>query len=625
MSAMVVAARELREKSRLFLVSLLLAVVPFVAAAVPGARGDRLSVIVLVGAVLAVAIGGGSAVMLGVSTIGKELAEKRMSFYFSKPLSPAAIWGGKALGSLAISIGCFLIVALPLVVVETMRVQRRAEDLAAIGMIAIAGFVAIFFLSHALSSMTRSRSAWLAVDFVCLVAASFLIVMIIRPILLGGGMRVAVVVASVIVGALMLILALAPIRQLAIGRTDIRRAHLALSVTIWIAVALLVAVSGAFVAWLVTPSPSQLHEIEEIEQSPAGNAFVVTGTARGRGDLMSTFIVEPSSGRSHRIAAPRWWGSRYSRDGKVFAWLQPTGILARELELYVSRAGDEGIATGIRGHAPMSFVLSDDGGRVAIQEGSTLSVHDLAARRMLASAKLDARPANAVPVMIFVRPDLLRIYEYQPRGSRVAGEAQQLVIRELDVASKRLSVTGEGKVSSSWNAIGLSADGTTMLVRHHGVIADARTGATLATIPVSGGNDMTNAMLSDGQVASMARDDRGTTLRFYRKDGTLRHQTRVENFRIGWVWSETRDGKLLLATSSKPGDVTKRGRSMVVVDVASGNVERVIPALFAGMPTWGGDGRLPLINASQRLAGVDGEGNLVLWSVRTGEKVPFEG
>ena len=72
-TAMIIAGREIRERSRLFIVGAALSLVPFAAALVPGASGQRGLAIMTVGLTLAVAYALTLALGIGATTIGRVL------------------------------------------------------------------------------------------------------------------------------------------------------------------------------------------------------------------------------------------------------------------------------------------------------------------------------------------------------------------------------------------------------------------------------------------------------------------------------------------------------------------------------------------------------------------------
>ena len=64
------------------------------------------------------AIAVGFPLAFGSTILASDIAQKRLSFYFSRPLPAAAIWAGKLLGALVISIACTFLVAAPVFLVE---------------------------------------------------------------------------------------------------------------------------------------------------------------------------------------------------------------------------------------------------------------------------------------------------------------------------------------------------------------------------------------------------------------------------------------------------------------------------------------------------------------------------
>src|SRR5687768_866187 len=167
MTTLIIAVRELRERARLFAICAALAVLPFLATLLPGARNDRDDVIGAVSSFLALAIALGSAAAFGGSTVMRDMAERRLSFYFSRPISPWALWTGKATASILSSLACFAIIAIP----SAIAIRNAWPALwmltsKQIVLMAVSGVVVLFFLFHILSSIIRSRSVLIAVDFV---------------------------------------------------------------------------------------------------------------------------------------------------------------------------------------------------------------------------------------------------------------------------------------------------------------------------------------------------------------------------------------------------------------------------------------------------------------------------
>jgi hypothetical protein len=109
-----VLVREIRERRAIPLAALALGILPVIAGSIPaltriGGTDVREDLAVVLGFAFPVAV----ALGLGVSVIGRDLAEGRLGFYFSRPISGFALWAGK-MGATLILIGASaLLVVLP--------------------------------------------------------------------------------------------------------------------------------------------------------------------------------------------------------------------------------------------------------------------------------------------------------------------------------------------------------------------------------------------------------------------------------------------------------------------------------------------------------------------------------
>ncbi len=589
-AAATIFIRDLRERSRLFIACIVMAAVPFVATLLPSARGHRGDVIAIVGGALAICIGIGTALALGMSVISRDLTERRMSFYFARPLSPAALWIGKAGAALVTLLFCFSVIAVP-----AMLFAGRAWDRRWLGGMQpiLAGALAIsvlFFVSHAFATVVRSRSTLLALDFVFAIVCAGALLMIFWPVFLGQAIGVSQVMMIAIAIAVLIILAIAPVWQLAQGRTDIRRSHAAFSRFFWPASAVVLLVAGAYVWWLVSATPRDLDSIRNIEQPARGHFAMITGGSNGRADYQSTFLVDTTNGKYERIATPPWWGIESSKDGKVIAWLQPAGMFSVSfLELYVN-----GRATNILMSPSARLVMSDDGTRVATDTGTTITVYEVASGKMLASAAgFDSR---AQANLFFVTNDLLRVIETEP-----------LRISELDVRNRKLTRTGERDLETpSGHAISVSGDGSRMFVRGPNVIADARTGATIAPVDRDLDPDRYSSasMLHDGRVAAISYAARTPRLRLYAPDGTRTAEIALQPARSVWISGEIEGGRLIL---------TAHRGTMYVIDVARGVIEQRLDGVNGPRPRFSADPRLIVYAADRDLIARKGK-DLIVWN-----------
>ena len=604
---MVIASRELRERKRVFLMAAAMAVLPFLATLLPAAKGNRPEVIGMVSGFLAVALCLGTALAYGATTIAGDLAERRLSFYFSKPVSPAALWFGKTLAAMAASIACFAIIAVPsmLVIGSNWRNMWLGNALS-FGILGLA-MVVLYLFTHALSTMVRSRSVLVGVDFVLLVATVGAIFFIVRPVLLGGAQRVALTMLIAIGVAFLAILAGAPVWQLAQGRTDIKRSHAALSRVLWIAVAVVLVVASAYVMWLVSVDVDDLKEIVDVRQSPAGNAVTITGVGSGRGDYVASFLVDSANNRTTKLSSPAWWGDmHFSQDGRVAAWLQPVFVMGPnwQLELYTRRLDQPDakiIATGISAAAPPSLVLSADGSRAAVVHGGTISVYDLGRNKLLTSVGIESGSRK----MFFMNNDVLRVLKTRIKSATID-------IADLNVPAKKMTTVGQIEATSI-HALSFSADGSRLVNPRRGVLADGRTGATIATLPVTAQSMFTGVALPDGGVAVVKRDAANVChLYTFDANGQPVRDITLPAYG-GFIAGQLGDHKLIISAHVQPKPAPHgQNRRIFVVDLAKGAIERTIDAVKGPMPQYS-EPRLMRYRDGQQFTGVDANGKLVKW------------
>jgi hypothetical protein len=611
---LVIASRELRERSRIFLMAAAMAVLPFLAALVPAARNDRAMVIAGVGGFVAVALAVGLAVAQGSSTIAGELVARRMSFYFSKPVSPAAIWFGKLVAAMLTSALCFAIVAGPAFLATGSQWQRVLGGwrlLQYFGGLTLA----LFLFSHVVATMVRSRSGLIAIDFVLAAIAGGATYLIVRPLYLAGSSFAPMI--SIAIGVAVALIALvAPVWQLARGRSDIKRSHAALSQALWIPVAGVLVIAAVYAGWLVYATPSTLKTFQRLEQAPGGT-FFIAGEAHG--DYRAAFLADMNTGKYARIAAAPWYDVVFSEDGRRVAWLQAlwrAGTIV-ELEVYTQRLDQPGAqpkATGIR-KGSGSFALSPNGSRLAVL-GDTISVHDLDARRILASARRNPRAFTVA--VCFASPDVVRVYQGQNGSPNVT-------IWELDTRTKAFVQTGAVTTEAGhYNGIRTSRDGSRILFPRSGIVADSRTGAVIGKVPLTTPNIFSSAILGNDTVVVFKRDTPRVTLaHFFALDGApLRTMSLPAHF--AWISGETSDGKLIAIGYDKINDgETGRGRKMFVIDPASGTIVRTLNDIKGPTPNFS-ETRLRRFAANDKLAAVNADGKLVTWVPATGAVTKFE-
>jgi ABC-type transport system involved in multi-copper enzyme maturation permease subunit len=510
-TAMVIASRELRDRTRVLIVGIALAALPFLIAYVAGAR-DRVSNVGLIGGVTAVSYAICLAAIYGVTTIGRDLTDKRLSFYFAKPVSPAALWFGKMLAAWVTIAGAAIFIAIPSFLFARQEfLYTWGSDPWLIWKIGATIAVVFFFGGHAISTMVRSRSALVALDALLATGLLLAIIRIVRPLVFAGAEGHIRTITLAVTAALVLIFAIAPVWQLERGRADARRNHIELSRVLWSSIAVVVAIVAAYVFWLRSGSLKDLDVIDNATQASTGAWTLISGYD-GTREFPAAFLVNETTGESERMTMPVWWGAQLTRDGKMLSWLEPDEtffwkpsglrLMTRRLE-----PGSQPVAMPMDVAFASWYTLSPDGSRVAIAVARRLTVYETATGKILGSAEgIEARFLRA---LYFAAPDIVRVVE--------AGRSRQHArLAELDLTTKKLTVGGEMDVPMGFQILGMSGDASTMLLQHDMAIVDARTGATKLTLPIDGKKESAG-MLSDGTVVAAG----GRLLRHFDASGNV--------------------------------------------------------------------------------------------------------
>jgi hypothetical protein len=594
-----IAAQEVREKGRVFLTALVLACTPFLAMLRPMSRGHQADLVALAGMFVGLTMALGLAVAFGATTVVAALAERRMSYWFSKPVGAAALWAGKVMAALFTSFACLAIISAPALAFSKGGLQWPANEPWQMPLLAVAcGIAVLFFLSHALSTMVRSRSIYLGIDVVAASVSVAVLALIARPLLLSQALPVMLGAVGI---AVFLVLAVAPYWQLANGRTDLRRSHAAFSRALWTGVGIVLAIAALAIAWLTSARPQNFDRIRALQQSPAGNMVFVSGSAPYRRGIDTTFVLDPRTGESERISVPEYWGVTFSRDGRYAAWTEPgafkwstADIMVRDLETHTTRS--PGLAVSLFSDR----VFSDDGSRIAVRDRQTLSVIDITTKKVLAAMPLQPRRDS----FWFASRDVVRVLS---NGN--TNEPMKIV--ELDLRTKKASEIGRTAPLTRPYAPSVSADGSRMLLRADGLIADARTGQTIATIPVTRTRPWASVMLHDGRVLAANDDGAGTNLNLHDRDGVFLRTIRIPT--RGVVVGERSDGKVLYAARHQSADGKASRNTIFVLDVEHGVIERTLPDMRGPEFLFSTDPRLVMYSASARLASADATGRLVYW------------
>lgn len=557
-NALVIAAQELSARRFVLIMAAVLALIPFAALLLPGvAVHGAPTVIATAGGFVALAYILGLSLVLGVTFVARDLTDKRLSFYFSKPVGATALWFGKLAGTVATIAMSAAIIVIP----STLAAGDEVSFWKGGGVLFTAGAAALFLAGHAVSTMLRSRSALIIADVVAAAVVAAILYVYLRA--LHFDLNDAVVWP--LAGALLAILMGAGAWQLSLGRIDVRASHRELSRFLWSATALLLLIAGGVVAWVVSVTPGDLaSDIVTVHVSPEW--ILKAGEAKNRGGYQAAFFVNVENGAWTRADRGMQWRSAFpARGRRIVAVADQFGDSETTLELL--RFGErsvERVPTAIRVPAGAGAVFSDDATRVAVLGKDMVTVASVPDGRMLAAARLEAKERTRG---FFVTPELFRVY---------AEVADRVDIFELDVRARKLVRTGGFAVTpqSSFNA---SEDGSRLLVRvqrdgaDRMVVADGRTGASLGEVPLDAQRQF-GGIMRDGRVMILGIGPGTRTLFIYTPELGLQRQVALREPVSDFV--ERSDGKLLFTGQRAPFHHERNGSGwhLQVVDPVSGTV-----------------------------------------------------
>jgi len=531
-----VFTRELFERRFVFLVAFLAGFVPLIGSGLYGwSTPDAAEGRVLVALVGATALSAAFALLLGAAVIVGDTREKRISFYFSRPIPSASLWAGKLLAAIAITLATAFLAFTP----GWLSGNGRARNLwgldATPGRTALAALaLAVVFVlgSHAVVTVARLRSPWVALDLILAPTLIFLAAVFLQALLreaftnrYASAGQIAATMSTVLVAlgaAILLALLAASLAQVVEGRTDARRAHGAFSVVFFGILGCGVALLGGYAWWCASARATDLASISDAGTAPRGRWVTVAGPLRA-GRLGGSFLFDPSSGRSLKV---RSFGAFISQDGARASWCETRiGFFEKgnRYEMYVADlSSGKAFATGMPcAGAPPAF--SPSGNRLSFLDGGTLAVYDVSKpenpKQMFAS-QTDAGSALA---MAFVDEDTVRLFPRVFNARTRSGlTPESFEITEFSLPSKKSLVTGRFD-RESLPYLRLSADGRyfvgsrkTRDAENESVLAlyDGRTGAPVATL-ASGIRSAQARFLTGNRIAVAGIEHASARLFFY--------------------------------------------------------------------------------------------------------------
>jgi hypothetical protein len=493
-----VAAREIAERKLLFFGAFVAGLLPLGLPLLPALRGNAHDARIVAMLFLAATISLAFPLVFGTTILVGDIAQKRLSFLFSRPLPATSIWAGKLLGALLITIGCASLAVAPIFFVEGE--SAFSYDTFGFGsrgplVLAIPGVLLLLLLAHVVASMARLRSAWVVLDFFLAVVFAVAITLSIRSLFFTGfwefheGVRpreLQVPLWWLPLSVLAVLLAASCV-QVADGRTDARRSHGALSATLWGLTAVFTAILGGLAWWVASAGPQDLVAFDGgIQTVPRGSWVALAGAVRNRGAADAAFLYDTASGRYVKLH-----GSgevAFSADGAHAVWFEESqGFFERKRSGALRIASLDAvepaaIVSDVETNVWAEFALSPSGRRLAVLESTVLTAYDVSSPgnpKQLAAIRLE----DSSRTLVFVDEDTIRLVPRYYNGPRRDIAPAALEITELSLPSKKSLVTGRIE-RDALPRLRISADGRYLVGTRDKrlTLHDGHTGSLVATL-----------------------------------------------------------------------------------------------------------------------------------------------
>lgn len=619
MNALVlVARREIAEKKSWFWAALVAAIlivaIPHVAGAPSGSRAETTA---LIGWIFATIFAVSLAIHFGLSLFVGPSVERRVGFFFARPIPSFPLWAGKMLGGWIFSLLFCAILLAPALLASILGGvdPRRAiggggtfdpEGPWFLGAAALA-LLASIALFHLLAAAIRSGSPVAILDLVALAAgigllwwtASTMVGTValdgLEPVGWGGAILVPLALLA------------AGLAQVASGRADLRRGHLAQSKVLWGILLPAAIVAALYARWYVSPSVADLRAARWVEPAPAGEWMTVLGPVEGRRGWQASFVLNGATGQEienpPRLGA--WIDPAFSADGRRAIWL--TGTNPWETRRGKERAVAQMVLADLSGAKPVvtpvpytvradgnwsSLLLSADGTRFADLGARSVSVFTLPDVKLLGSFPL---PAGVEPVRgraRFLSNEKLRLFASPaiPKGPEDKSPVSTYSLRIFDVDVAARSVTEVGSNPGPFVApsyLGrLDGAGERMLIARRDeprsvVLLDAATGASLATLADTsvGDGDRRASFLADGRVVLLEVSESTSAVRLYDRDGRLVREVALPKGGSGSLGGEPEPGVVWAAVSPAKFSPEQadygQGWTLLRVDLEAGTSKEV--------------------------------------------------
>lgn len=405
----------------------------------------------------------GVAFFTGVVLFGRDLSEKRIGFYFSRPIPALSLWTGKILAAWVLVWGSFLVTLMPTLLVGANSLKGLVElSNNNQGILLLLLPLLLFGIGLVASIAFRSRSRWLIFDLVAIPiilllvgAGLYSLHQAYAEFLAFNAMIGFGLIASI---GMLLASAISTIQ----GRTSLIQTHRAISLVLCTVLLIGAGSVQVYARWALSVTPADINWVVAGARAHP-DWIILTATVAHREKFYPTFLYNISTGYMTPLELSPYHDQTVtcSNDGRRCAWISSV----RQLPGF----SDSGIPTGTlrildTSHDPFSqpvltqltfpisteLVFSPDGQQLVATNQERVELIDFQTRRITAQltfpAELQKEGYITVNKAAFVSSDVLRLYRIRPKKP-----GQQII--EFNLATGEIRQTGflEGDRSDNIN------------------------------------------------------------------------------------------------------------------------------------------------------------------------------
>jgi len=617
-----IATREIRERRLVFVAAFVAGWLPILfASRIGSSRVDTINIGALV---VAAGFAVGGAILVGATIIGRDLADRRLSFDFTRPVSTLSIWSGRLLAALATIAGTVVLSFVPATLfghglIDFWRTPAQWIDPGYVPAIGWA-ILFIFGVAHIAAIDFRARTWWSVADVVGIPLLLGLGWLVWGPIVAAGAFELSGIALIVLSVLLLIAVFVTSAIGFVRGRIDLadtqRRGSKSLA-------AIVGGITLFFIVWAVWVRSATPPSLRWTDASPSlDSPFArVGGPTSLRFDYGTTFLFNIDTGEWSRLGGNTYfWAHAYDDNGTTAVFARRVSLRPFELKLFTidlenGTERDTGISTF---ETIGSVSISPDSRRIAFVDQATLRVFDLTSGQEAVALRLGT-DFSAPGTIIWTGPSRVRAYS----GSSKPGPDR---INIAEAALDRNMITNIGWAPAFRAIIDSTGERLLPLSRKPGRIelSDARSGEGIATLGTSDSWQSATFLAGGGIAASEVRDGHPFVSIFDRSAAPVREIALGGAAARVLVGGEPVAGKLTVVTSSRSdfrglADFASAW-NVYLIDIDSGTVsklaERAFPLAvqFWGVRTVGTPGSAAtrlLQGSGRRLLVIDNSGSSV--------------